>query len=104
MLRATLVRLGDGEYALLLTMHHIASDGWSMEILWRELDVLYEATLSGQPSPLPELSIQYSDFACWQQSWLSGEVIAAEVAHWRERLAGATQILNLPTDRPRPAL
>ncbi|HEX5715571.1 MAG TPA: amino acid adenylation domain-containing protein [Thermoanaerobaculia bacterium] len=104
MLRALLVHLGETEHALLLTMHHIASDGWSMDILWRELRALYEAGRSGRPSPLPELPIQYSDFAFWQRSWLAGEVLAAEIDHWRERLSGAPHILELPTDRPRPAV
>jgi amino acid adenylation domain-containing protein len=86
------------------TMHHIASDGWSSGILIRELSVLYGAYLSGNASPLPELPIQYADFAIWQRRWLSGEVLASQLAYWKEQLGGAPPVLELPTDRPRPAV
>ncbi|HYG65509.1 MAG TPA: amino acid adenylation domain-containing protein, partial [Thermoanaerobaculia bacterium] len=103
-LRGGLVRLGEVEHLAQLTLHHIAGDGWSMGILIRELTVLYGALLEGCPSPLRELPLQYADFAVWQRGWLAGERLAAEIAHWRERLAGAPPALDLPSDRPRPAV
>jgi amino acid adenylation domain-containing protein len=102
LLRAVLVRLGEGEHALLLTFHHIASDGWSLVVLVREMAVLYRAFSTGEPSPLPELPVQYADFAVWQREWLRGEVLDRQLAWWRDRLAGAP-VLQLPTDRPRMA-
>ncbi|HYO14148.1 MAG TPA: amino acid adenylation domain-containing protein, partial [Thermoanaerobaculia bacterium] len=104
LLRATLVRTGteSPEHVLLLTMHHIVSDGWSMGVLLREAVALYTAFSEGRPSPLPELPLQYSDVALWQRGWLTGAVLRAELDHWRERLAGAPAALELPTDRPRP--
>jgi amino acid adenylation domain-containing protein len=87
----------------LLTLHHIASDGWSIGVLVRELGALYAALREGRPSPLAELPVQYADFAAWQRRWLSGERLEAELAFWRERLAGAPPALELPTDRPHPA-
>jgi len=104
LLRATLLRLGEESYVLLLNMHHIVCDGWSMGIFIRELSALYEAFSNGAPSPLPELPIQYADFAHWQRQWLQGEVLAAHLAYWRQQLAGAPPVLELPTDRPRPAV
>jgi len=104
LLRTTLLRLGEEEHVLLLTMHHIVSDGWSMGILFRELSTLYEAFSAGKPSPLPELPIQYADFAVWQLQWLQGEVLEAQLAYWRKQLAGAPSMLELPTDRPRPTV
>ena len=102
LLRAKVLQLGEQEYVLLFTMHHIISDGWSMGVLIRELAALYEAFTSGKPSPLPELSIQYVDFAIWQQQWLQGEVLEAQLAYWKQQLAGVPAFLALPTDRPRP--
>ena len=104
MLRTALVRLGEAEQLLLLTMHHVISDGWSLRVLARELSALYDAGLERRPSPLPELAIQYGDYAVWQRGWLRGEVLEAELAHWRARLAGAPPVLDLPLDRPRPAV
>jgi amino acid adenylation domain-containing protein len=103
LLRTALVRLGEAEQLLLLTMHHVISDGWSLRVLARELSALYDAGLERRPSPLPELAIQYGDYAVWQRGWLRGEVLEAELAHWRARLAGAPAVLDLPLDRPRPA-
>jgi amino acid adenylation domain-containing protein len=104
LLRSHLVALSGEEQVILLTMHHIVSDGWSQGVLVQELASLYEAFSQGRPSPLPELPIQYADFACWQRQWLAGEVLDAEIAYWKERLAGAPPRLELPTDRPRPAV
>jgi amino acid adenylation domain-containing protein/non-ribosomal peptide synthase protein (TIGR01720 family) len=104
LLRQILVRLGDGEHAILLTMHHVISDGWSVELLVRELGILYGAFSRGLPSPLPELAIQYADFARWQRSWLAGAVLERQLGYWRGRLEGAPPVLALPTDRPRPAV
>ena len=103
LLRATLLRLAAEEHVLLLTMHHIISDGWSQGVFWRELAVLYEAFATGKPSPLPELAIQYADFAVWQRQWLQGEVLDTQLAYWKQQLAGLS-MLQLPTDRPRPAV
>ncbi|NEO98537.1 MAG: amino acid adenylation domain-containing protein [Symploca sp. SIO2E9] len=102
LLRLTLVHLDESEYVLLLTMHHIVSDAWSMGIFIQELSKLYEAFSTGQPSPLPELPIQYTDFAVWQKQWLSGEVPQNQLNYWRSQLQGAPELLQLPTDCPRP--
>ena len=102
-LRALLVRLAGGEHLLLLTVHHIATDGWSQGILLRELSVLYAAAAAGEPVPLPDLPLQYADFAVWQRRWLTSEELDRQLAYWRERLAGVPDLLELPTDRPRPA-
>ena len=104
LLRATLLRLAEESYVLLLNIHHIVCDGWSMPIFIRELSAFYEAFSKGAPSPLPELAIQYADFAHWQRQWLQGDVLAAHLAYWRQQLAGAPPVLELPTDRPRPAV
>jgi amino acid adenylation domain-containing protein len=102
LIRIKLLRLRPQMHVLLLTVHHIVADGWSLGILFRELSVLYQGACQGKPSPLPPLSVQYPDFAEWQRQWLTGERLAAEVRYWRERLAEAPAILALPTDRPRP--
>jgi amino acid adenylation domain-containing protein/non-ribosomal peptide synthase protein (TIGR01720 family) len=102
--RIQLLRLGEEEHVALLTMHHIVSDGWSMGVLMRELRTLYAAFSLRMPSPLPELAIQYADYAAWQRQWLSGEVLEAELGYWRERLGDRPPVLELPTDRPRPAM
>ena len=104
LLRFTLVRLGDTEHAGLLTMHHIISDGWSVGVLLNELAPIYEAFLRSEPSPLPELRIQYADFAAWQREWLRGETLEKQVAYWKDQLAGCPLHLDLTTDRPRPPL
>jgi aspartate racemase len=101
LLRQALLRLGEEEYVLLLNMHHIVSDGWSMGVLMREVAALYEAFTSGAPSPLPELEIQYADYAVWQREWLQGEVLDQQLAYWRQQLADAPTVLALPTDSPR---
>ncbi len=104
LVRAVLWRLDETEHAVLLTLHHVVSDGWSMAVLVREVMTLYTAFAAGRPSPLPELPVQYADFAAWQRSWLSGEVLERELRYWRERLAGAPPVFELPADRPRPAV
>ncbi|HLL45320.1 MAG TPA: condensation domain-containing protein, partial [Longimicrobiaceae bacterium] len=102
--RAVLLRLGEAEHVLLLCMHHIVSDGWSLGVFSSELSALYAAFLHGGPSPLPELEVQYADYAAWQREHLAGERLERELGYWRERLAGAPAVLELPTDRPRPAV
>ncbi len=102
--RGLLLRLGPSEHVLLLTMHHIVSDGWSMNVLSRELGALYEAYSAGCPTPLEELPIQYADYALWQRGWLKDEELERQLGYWRERLEGAPGALELPTDRPRPAV
>ena len=104
MLRGCLLQLAPEEYVLLLVMHHIASDGWSMGILWKQLTQVYQAFLNGQPNPLPKLPIQYADYAVWQRDWLSGEVLDKQLNYWQQQLAGANSLLELPTDFPRPAV
>jgi amino acid adenylation domain-containing protein len=104
LVRATLLRLGAEDHVLLLTLHHIVSDGWSMGVLFREFAALYEAFSQGKPSPLGELPIQYADYAMWQREWLQGEVLEQQLSYWKERLSGELPVLELPTDRPRPAV
>ncbi len=103
LLRVKLLRLAEAEHVLLLTMHHIVADGWSIGVLERELTALYAAYSAGQSSPLEELTIQYADFALWQREWLQGEVLEKQLGYWREQLGGELPVLELPTDRPRPA-
>ncbi|HEV2733291.1 MAG TPA: amino acid adenylation domain-containing protein, partial [Longimicrobiaceae bacterium] len=100
--RVSLLRLGAEEHVLLLSQHHIGSDGWSMGVLYRELSALYEAYREGRESPLAELPVQYADYAVWQREQLEGAALERQLAYWRERLAGAPELLELPTDRPRP--
>jgi hypothetical protein len=89
---------------LLVTMHHIVSDGWSMGVMTRELSALYGAFSRGEPDPLPPLPVQYADYAVWQRRWVEGEVLREQAEYWSETLAGAPELLELPTDRPRPAV
>jgi amino acid adenylation domain-containing protein len=102
LIRTALLRLNNEDHILLLTMHHIISDGWSIGILTKELTALYEAFTQGQQSPLPDLAIQYADYAVWQREWLQGEVLEKQLSYWRQQLAGAPAALELPTDKPRP--
>jgi amino acid adenylation domain-containing protein len=101
--RNVLVKMGDEEHILVMLTHHIASDGWSTGILLQELTALYEAALLGKPVDLPELPIQYADYAVWQRNWLQGEVLDQLLDYWKRQLEGAPPLLLLPTDRPRPA-
>ncbi|MGH8082960.1 MAG: non-ribosomal peptide synthetase, partial [Lysobacter sp.] len=106
--RGRLLRVSEHEHVLLLTLHHIVSDGWSMGVLVHELGSLYRAyALDGvslQVDPLPALPVQYADYAVWQRQWLSGEVQQRQLGYWREQLSGAPALATLPTDRPRPAV
>ncbi|MFO0762661.1 MAG: amino acid adenylation domain-containing protein [Byssovorax sp.] len=102
LLRARLIDLGEGMHLLVLTMHHIVSDGRSVDILREEVTALYEAFQRGEASPLPELPVQYADFAAWQRKWLHGEVMDRQLGYWRDALRGAPQAIDLPADRPRP--
>ncbi|WP_338270543.1 amino acid adenylation domain-containing protein, partial [Corallococcus caeni] len=104
LVRASLVRTGDEEHVLLVTMHHAISDGWSMGVVIRELASLYDAYLHGRPSPLPPLELQYPDYAAWQREWLQGETLKAQLDWWKQQLEGAPDVIALPTDRPRPAI
>ncbi|GCE28513.1 hypothetical protein KDA_39970 [Dictyobacter alpinus] len=103
LMRVKLLRLSIDRHVLLLTIHHIVADGWSMQILIHEISQLYNALNKDEPSPLTELPIQYADFAIWQQSWLQGDLLTRELHYWRQNLAGVST-LNLPTDYARPAL
>jgi amino acid adenylation domain-containing protein len=103
LIRGRLVRMADEEHVLLLTMHHIVSDGWSMGVLARELTALYAAYRAGEADPLPPLALQYADYAAWQRRGVEGEELQRQAAYWRETLQGAPELLALPTDRPRPA-
>ncbi|MDZ8108273.1 MAG: amino acid adenylation domain-containing protein [Nostoc sp. DedQUE12a] len=103
LLRIKLLRLDETQYILLLTIHHIVSDGWSIGVLMQEIAALYTAFANNQPSPLPTLTIQYADFAHWQRQWLQGEVLEKQLSYWQKQLDGIS-MLNLPTDRSRPAV
>lgn len=100
--RVNLIRLEPGEHVLVLNMHHIVSDDWSLRVLMQELGQIYEAYLRQQPSPLSELPIQYADFSLWQRQRLQGERLERQLAYWRKQLAGLPALLELPTDHPRP--
>ncbi|MEL0601303.1 MAG: amino acid adenylation domain-containing protein, partial [Planktothrix rubescens PR222] len=104
LVRATLIVLNNNEYWLLLCLHHVISDGWSMGVFIEELTALYNANNQGQPSPLKPLPIQYADFAIWQRKWLQGEVLENQLNYWKKQLADAPNFLPLPTDKSRPAV
>ncbi|HEX6372563.1 MAG TPA: amino acid adenylation domain-containing protein [Longimicrobium sp.] len=104
MLRALLIRAGEAEHTLVLNLHHVAGDGWSIDLLFREISALYAAFRAGEPSPLADLPLQYADYAEWQRQWMNGGALDEQLAYWRGRLAGAPAVLELPTDRPRPAV
>ncbi|QDL09671.1 non-ribosomal peptide synthetase [Brasilonema octagenarum UFV-E1] len=104
LLRVKLLQLTDQSHLLLLVIHHIVCDGWSMDIFRRELFTFYTAFCTGKPSPLPELSLQYADFAHWQRQWLQGEVLQKQLNYWQKQLAAVPPLLELPTDKPRPSV
>ncbi|HEX2187468.1 MAG TPA: condensation domain-containing protein, partial [Longimicrobiaceae bacterium] len=101
LLRVLVARSGDEEWALCFTVHHVVSDGWSMGVLVREVNELYRAHAAGEAPRLPELPVQYADYAAWQRAWLTGDTLEAQIGWWRERLADAPPLLDLPTDAPR---
>ncbi len=104
LLRLSLLKLGEEEHVLVVILHHIVGDGWSGSLLAKEMAALYEAFSRNQPSPLPELAVQYADFAIWQRQWMQGEILDGQIAYWKKQLAGAPPVLELPTDRHRPAV
>ncbi|HLO02229.1 MAG TPA: amino acid adenylation domain-containing protein [Symbiobacteriaceae bacterium] len=104
LIRTSLLKLGEEQHVLLLNMHHIIADGWSLGVLINELETCYSAFLRGETPELPPLPVQYADYALWQQQWLQGEVLDRQRAFWKERLSGELPVLQLPTDRPRPAV
>ncbi|MEL6902074.1 MAG: condensation domain-containing protein, partial [Cyanobacteria bacterium J06606_4] len=104
LLRVGLIRLEENVHLLLITMHHIISDGWSLRLFVEEMTELYGAFSQGNPSPLSELDIQYGDFADWQREWLQGDSLEAEVSYWKDKLAGIPPAIHLPTDYVRPAV
>jgi len=103
LIRGRLIREGEQEHVLLITMHHIVSDAWSKGVWARELSALYEAYRCGEADPLPALEIQYADYAAWQRRWVSGDVLQQQAEYWKTTLAGAPALLELPTDHRRPA-
>ncbi|RYZ33360.1 MAG: non-ribosomal peptide synthetase, partial [Myxococcaceae bacterium] len=103
-IRALLMKLGAEDHVLVLHLHHIVSDGWSLGVLVREVTTFYEAFRHGQTPALPELPVQYADYAVWQRNWLQGDVLEAQLGWWKQQLAGASHVLDLPTDKPRPAV
>jgi hypothetical protein len=104
LLRASLLRLAEQDHVLLLTLHHILSDGWSQGLLVRDLSALYRFEITGKPASLPTLPIQYADYALWQRQWLQGVVLQEHLDYWQQQLMGVPELLNLPLDHPRPEL
>src|SRR5882672_8434892 len=102
LIRGRLIQLGDQEHALLITMHHIVADGWSMGLMFGELRALYGAFISGEEDRLPESPVQYVDYTVWQRKWMEGKVLEGQAEYWRQNLAGAPELLELPADRVRP--
>ena len=102
LLRLVLVQLSEQKHVLLFTIHHIAGDGWSLSVIIRELSALYQAFSMGKPASLPELPIQYADFTLWQRQQLQGEKLESQLSYWKQQLANAPPLLQVPTDRPRP--
>src|SRR5205807_2054138 len=102
--RMALIKLGDEDHLLSLTLHHTITDAWSIGVLLRELSILYAGFAEGNEAELPELPIQYADYAVWQQQWMDDGGLDRQLDYWRTQLAGAPTLLQLPTDRPRPAI
>lgn len=102
LIRVKLLILAKEEHILLITLHHIISDGWSMGIFFKELSELYNAYAQGKEPSLPSLPLQYADFALWQRDWLQGEVLEQQLSYWKQQLADIPDLLALPTDKPRP--
>ena len=103
LIRMKLIKLDADEHVLVLVMHHIVSDGWSIEIIVKEISQLYVAFAAGEQSPLSELAIQYADYAVWQRDWFQEEIAAIQLQYWKNQFDGAPELLELPTDRARPA-
>ena len=103
LIRGRVIRLAEDEHALLITMHHIVSDGWSLGVLLNELSVLYGAFLRGEEDPLPKLEVQYADYAVWQRKWIEGEILQQQAEYWKAALSGAPALLEIPADHARPA-
>ncbi|MGZ4031267.1 MAG: non-ribosomal peptide synthetase [Tumebacillaceae bacterium] len=103
LIRARLVRMSDSEHVLVVNMHHIISDGWSMSVFIRELGAFYEAFAAGREASLPEMPLQYADYSIWQRDWMQGEVLEEQLGYWKEQLGGTLPVMQLPTDRPRAA-
>ncbi|MGZ4113274.1 MAG: amino acid adenylation domain-containing protein, partial [Tumebacillaceae bacterium] len=101
LVRGTLIRLDENEHVLILNMHHICSDGWSLGVMIQEVGAIYSAFVNDRPSPLRPLPVQYADFAVWQRNWLSGEVLEEQMGYWKQQLGGEVPLLQLPTDHPR---
>jgi amino acid adenylation domain-containing protein len=104
LIRTILLKLDEQQHVFLVVIHHIVSDGWSLVLFFQELTAIYEAFAHGEESPLPELKIQYADYAAWQRDWLSGDVLQTQLSYWVKKLGGEVPALELPTDRPRPAV
>ncbi|HKP45904.1 MAG TPA: amino acid adenylation domain-containing protein, partial [Pyrinomonadaceae bacterium] len=104
LVRALLVKLADQEHVFMMTMHHIITDGWSVGVLHREFMELYKAFAAGAPSPLPELKIQYPDYAVWHRDWFKGDVYESQLRYWKEQFKTLPPVLELPTDHPRPTV
>jgi len=104
LLRLLMIRIDEDEYIAVWILHHIVCDNWTTGVLVKEVSVLYAAFSAGETSPLPEIEIQYADYAFWQRQWLQGEVLESQLAYWKKQLDGAPRLLQLPTDRPRPAV
>ena len=104
LIRSVLLQVKDEEYFFLLTMHHIVSDGWSMGVFMKELRELYQAFSKGKSSPIPDLSIQYCDYAVWQQTWMDEDALKDQIEYWQEQLKGIPDLIDLPTDYPRPLI
>ncbi|MDJ0508251.1 MAG: HAD-IIIC family phosphatase [Crocosphaera sp.] len=104
LIRVALLKLAEQEHILIVSIHHIITDGWSMGIFIREVSSVYQAHSNNQPSPLPKLSIQYADFASWQRKWLTGKVLETQLNYWQQHLSGALPFIDLPTDKKRPSV
>jgi amino acid adenylation domain-containing protein len=104
LIRTTLLRLDEQDHFFLVNMHHIVSDGWSLALFFQELSAIYEGLSRGEQSPLAAIPIQYADYAAWQREWLQGDVLQKQLSYWKDQLGGELPVLDLPTDRPRPAV
>ena len=104
LMRVKVLKLGPEHHLMCFTLHHIVSDGWSLGVLVREICEIYEAISEGKESPLPELQIQYADYACWQRQYLTGARLETHLDYWRKELGDGIPVVNLPSDHPRPAL